>query len=496
MRPAATDGIVRVDREQAGEGVAQMNPGILSCTTVVLSVLTALPGAQAPISSSERIFPSDGDIRQIIRQRVDAQGKGIGMVVGVIEPSGARVVAYGQSGEGDQRPPDGDTTFEIGSMTKVFTALVLADMVRRGEVALDDPIAKYLPGGVRIPALNGQPITLLDVATHTSGLPLMPDGLVSLSELPTLKYSDAQLYEFLARYEPPRQTGTKWDYSNIGYSLLGKALAARTAMDYETLLRTRVSVPLELTNTGVTFQGLKTRLAAGHDASSQPTPPVSTVPIMSVMMPAGAVLSTANDLLRLLGVAMGYEPSPLAPAMAAMLNTRRPSPGGEQALGWMVEGKSDDQLVVHDGGTFGFASSMVWDPKKRAGVVVLSNHVAGLSDVPRHLLRPNRPLAKPTATKRIEITLDSAILDSYAGRYTSAAEAFVVTKEGDFLAILLPADWGLPKLRLRPESLRDFFAAELPLRVTFQTNADGQVSGLLIHPPRGQKAIPAKRAER
>jgi len=122
---------------------------------------------------------------------------------------------------------------------------------------------------------------------------------------------------------------------------------------------------------------------------------------------------------------------------------------------------------AHDGGSFGFASSMVWDPKKRAGVVVLSNHVAAVGDVARHLLRPSRPLAKPTATKRVEVNLDSAILDSYAGRYTSEAEAFVVTKEGDFLTILLPAKWGLPKLRLRPESVRDFFAAELPLRVTF-----------------------------
>ena len=84
----------------------QMNSRILSSTAAVLSVLTALPGAQAPISSNERVFPSDEDIRQILRQRVDVQGTGIGMVVGVIEPSGARVVSYGQSGEGDQRPPD------------------------------------------------------------------------------------------------------------------------------------------------------------------------------------------------------------------------------------------------------------------------------------------------------------------------------------------------------------------------------------------------------
>ena len=455
--------------------------------TVLLSVTTALLGAQAPNSSNGDVLPSDDDIRQILRQRVEAQGKGVGIVVGVVDASGARVVFYGQVGEGDQRPLDGDTAFEIGSMTKVFTALVLADMVRRGEVALENPIAKYLPGGARIPERNGQPITLLEVATHTSGLPLMPDGLSSLNELVTLKYSDAQLYTFLAQYELPHQNGPKWGYSNIGYSLLGKALAARAGVGYETLLRTRLIVPLELHNTGVMALGLKARLAVGHDASLQPTPPLSTVPMLHVMAPAGAVLSTANDLLRLLRVAMGYERSPLAPAMAAMLSTRRPSPGGEQALGWMVEGKGDDQLVVHDGGTFGFASSMVWDPKKRAGVVVLSNHVAAVGDVARHLLRPSHPLAKPAATKRIEIALDSAVLDSYAGRYISGADAFIITREGTFLTILLPADWGLPKLRIRPESRRDFFAAELPLRVTFQVNDDGQVSGLLIPSPAGSE---------
>jgi len=190
---------------------------------------------------------------------------------------------------------------------------------------------------------------------------------------------------------------------------------------------------------------------------------------------------------------MGYERSPLTPAMATMLSTRRPASGGEQALGWTVTGKADDQLIVHDGGTFGFASSMVWDPKKRVGVVVLSNHVADVGDLARHLLQPNRRLVKPTATKRTEITLDSAILDGYTGRYTSGAEAFIIAREGAFLTIQLPGDWGLPKMRLRPESLRDFFAAELPLRVTFQTDKKGEVTGLLIHPPRGQQVIPASR---
>jgi len=179
-----------------------------------------------------------------------------------------------------------------------------------------------------------------------------------------------------------------------------------------------------------------------------------------------------------------------------MLNTRRPmpQPGSEQALGWVVIGESDNQLIIHDGGTLGFASSVAWDPKRRVGVVVLSNQLGGVSDIARHLLRPDVPLERPTATKRTEIALNSAVLDTYGGRYEAQGEGiFIIVREGDFLTIQLPADWGLPKMRLHPESLRDFFAAELPLRVTFQTDGDGRVNGLLVHPPRGQKAIPANR---
>jgi hypothetical protein len=193
---------------------------------------------------------------------------------------------------------------------------------------------------------------------------------------------------------------------------------------------------------------------------------------------------------------MGYERSPLGPAMAIMLSTRRPMPqtGSEQALGWMVIGENDEPLIAHDGGTLGYASSVAWDPKKRVGVVVLSNQLAGVGDIARHLLRPNVPLERPTATKRTEIALDSAVLDRYAGRYEAQGEGvFIIVRERDFLTIQLPADWGLPKLRLRPESLRDFFASELPLRVTFQTDPDGGVNGLLVHPPRGQHAIPASK---
>src|SRR5215468_6447510 len=122
-----------------------------------------------------RPVPGTDEIREILARRVDQQKQAVGIVVGVIEPNGRRVVAYGNLAKGDPRTLDGDTIFEIGSVTKVFTSLLLADMVNRNEVALDDPAAKYLPEHVKMPERNGKSITLLDLATHSSGLPPLPN---------------------------------------------------------------------------------------------------------------------------------------------------------------------------------------------------------------------------------------------------------------------------------------------------------------------------------
>jgi hypothetical protein len=161
----------------------------------------------------------------------------------------------------------------------------------------------------------------------------------------------------------------------------------------------------------------------------------------------------------------------------------------------VVEETVEGPLVFHDGGTFGYASAIAWDPQRQTGVVVLENRVGDVGDIARHLLQPSVPLAKPAAAPRhTEIVLEAAVLDSYVGRYEAPGEGvFAVVREGGFLTFDAPADWGLPKLRLHPESRRDFFAKELPLRVTFQVDGQGRASGMLIYPPRGQKAVPASR---
>src|SRR5205085_8424519 len=109
------------------------------------------------------------------------------------------------------------TIFEIGSATKVFTSLLLADMVQRGQVALDDPVAKYLPPTVKMPERHGRSITLVDLATHTSGLPRLPTNMTPKNQAnPYADYSVEQLYQFLSNYQLTRDVGSQYEYSNLG----------------------------------------------------------------------------------------------------------------------------------------------------------------------------------------------------------------------------------------------------------------------------------------
>jgi serine-type D-Ala-D-Ala carboxypeptidase/endopeptidase len=456
----------------------------------------AANASTAPAGSRQTSFPSDADIHALLVQRVrDLRGDktGIGIVVGVIGPQGRRVISYGQSG--NSRPLDVDTAFEIGSVSKVFTALLLADMVQRGEVALTDPVTKYLPSNRSIPERKGRSITLVDLATHTSGLPFMPDDLPEFSDVAAAKDADAKIYGFVAR-TVPADIGTQWSYSNIGYWLLAKAMAFRENEDYETLLRERILVPLQLNETAVAVSpALKRKLAVGHNAILQPAPLFSSVPVYGAMSSAGGLVSTTNDLLSFLGYFLGYEPSSLAPSMASMLRTQRPMGGDKQALGWAVSGSGPEQVIFHEGGSFGYVSDVICSPARRIGVVILSNQMADVSDIARHLLRPTAPIERPRPTKHTEVVVDGVKLEAYQGRYEGpeGVGAFSVTRpSGKDLAIKVPNDWGLPRLYLHPYSATDFFVTEIPLRVSFQiTNA--RVTGILVYPPRGQHAIAAPR---
>jgi len=182
----------------------------------LLAVTVAVPAAAVP---------SDDEILEILRERVGGHADRIGIVVGVIEPDGRRIVAYGSAGADAARPLDGDTLFEIGSITKVFTALLLADMASNGELDLDDPVENLLPRGVDVPERGGRSITLRELAMHHSGLPRLPTNMHPAEpDNPFADYTIEQLYAFLSEYELPRDIGARYEYSNVGFGLLPATL--------------------------------------------------------------------------------------------------------------------------------------------------------------------------------------------------------------------------------------------------------------------------------
>jgi serine-type D-Ala-D-Ala carboxypeptidase/endopeptidase len=218
---------------------------------LVFALIIPLQSVFAQITGKQ-LVPPDSEIRRILVERVGDQNQSVGIVVGVIEPSGRRIVAYGSLSKGDKRSMDADTVFEIGSTTKVFTSLLLAEMVQHGEVALTDPVAKYLPAGVKVPE-RGRAITLEDLSRHRSALPRLPSNLdVASNPLnPYASYSVKQIYEFLSTYQLPRDVGSEFEYSNFGAGLLGHVLSLAAGKDYATLIQTRICEPLGMHSTAI-----------------------------------------------------------------------------------------------------------------------------------------------------------------------------------------------------------------------------------------------------
>jgi serine-type D-Ala-D-Ala carboxypeptidase/endopeptidase len=431
-----------------------------------------------------RTVPGSEEIRKILVRRVDHQKQAVGIVLGIVDPNGRRVVAYGHPASGDSRVVDGDTIFEIGSVSKVFTSLLLADMVNRSEVRLDDPASKYLPDSVTVPERSGKAITLLDLSTHRSGLPTLPSNLKPKDvRNPYADYSVDDLYQFLSGYTLPRDPGSEFEYSNLGAGLLGHLLASRVGADYESAIRTRITEPLGMPDTGITLSSsMQQRMATGHNAMLAPVADWEFLTLAG----AGALRSSANDLLTFLEAFLGYKASPLAPAMKTMFDVRRPFGKREVGLGWTISSVHDREIAAHEGGTGGFRSLVGYDPKERIGVVVLSNASTpiGVFDIGAHLLDPNWPLANLEPPKqRTDVAIDSRLLDYYTGRYqVTPALILEITRDGDrlFAQAFVQAMSG-QKFELFAESETEFFAKVSDKQIALETDAEGRAMGLVLY---------------
>jgi len=437
----------------------------------------------SPLRAQSPAVPSDAEIRQILADRIDRDRQSVGIVVGVIDAGDARnrrVITFGSLERGDSRPLTGDTIFEIGSVTKVFTSLLLADMVQRGQVTLTDPVAKYLPPDVKVPERNGRAITLQDLATHTSGLPRLPTNFMPKDPAnPYADYSFAQLYQFLSTYTLARDIGSRYEYSNLGGGLLGHVLARRAGMEYEALVRSRITGPLAMTSTSITLSAdQQRRLAVGHNDRLAPVPNWD----LPTLAGAGAFRSTANDMLTFVAANLGATPSPLASAMRAMLTDRRPTgmPGLDVALAWHVFTRNGDNLIWHNGGTGGYRSFIGFRPATKVGVVVLSNTstLAGIDDIGLHVLDARLPTMLPPKP-HTEITVDPNLFDGYVGAYQLAPNfVLTVTREANRLFVQAT---GQPKFEIFAEATTEYFFKAVDAQLSFVTNASGQATAVILH---------------
>lgn len=352
----------------------------IEALAAVMCVLTVPSLAQEQVPFAD----SYADAIESLLENHFSNGNGA-MVIGLIDEHGSRVFSGGKLGNGSGKEVDGDTIFEIGSVTKVFTALLLLDSVRRDEVKLNDPVAQYLPKRVKVPSFEGKQITLQNLAAQDSGLPWHPDNLTKVKE-PTLvelrdaanAYTVEDLYRFLSEYRLANSPGTTFQYSNAGMALLGHAIELKTGSDYESLVVDRICQPLAMHSTRITLiDDQKTRLARGHWADGTPGENVK----FQAQKPAGSLLSTGNDLLKFLEANLGFGDSHLTPIMKQSLVIRHTDHVrfGKTAMPWFDErmyNPPGTEILAHGGGGYGYLAFIGLEKRQRRGVVVLTSQMA------------------------------------------------------------------------------------------------------------------------
>ena len=359
--------------------------------TVAFLLAFAVARGSAQTAPAAAPFPSDSAILAILQERV-AEGRSTGIVVGLLEPSGAtRIVAWGSPGPG-QPPLSGESVFEIGSITKVFTGSILADMSLKGEVSLDDPVQKFLPAAASMPTRNGIAITLGMLSEQNSGLPRMPNNFEPADRSnPYADYGADRMYTFLSNYQLTRDPGDRFEYSNLGVGLLGHVLALRAGSSYEDVLRRRILEPLGMTQSGIVFTPwMREHLALGHNANGDVVGNWDA----DALQGAGMLRSTAVDMLKFLDASLHPERGSIHQAIAFAQKARADAAGMRIGLNWISRPAGPDTIVWHNGGTAGYRTFAGIIPSRRVGVVVLTNSGGqGADDIGFHLLSAELPLA-------------------------------------------------------------------------------------------------------
>jgi CubicO group peptidase (beta-lactamase class C family) len=395
--------------------------------------------AVASLSANAGLLPER--VAKAAQERI-AAGTYQTLVFGVVDGDRSEIVAFGRLADG--RTPDGDTVYEIGSVTKTFTATLLARAVLAGRVTLETPVARLLPD-FKIPSRDGREITLEELATHHAGLSPLPSNLLPRGQAnPFADYDTAKLKAFLAHYQLSRDPGAAFEYSDVGFGLPGHALAELEHATYGTAIDDVILKPLGMTMTGTAAtEALRAHLVPGYDSADKPA--------MNWDIPGlagtGAIRSTARDMLRYLKANMGIDRSPLLAAMKLAQQPRRDMDRTTRiGLAWRI---SDKGVIWHPGMPWGYRSFVGFTSDGKRGVVILSNTAAHADDLGFATLVDDEPLAPAYKA----IALPASSLADYEGTYRLADNSLLtVFRLNDELFVRATGGKPFPSLRRRPTS--------------------------------------------
>jgi len=360
-----------------------LTPVILSA---VISVSTLLPTfafsftspTVTDANSSGTYKEISAQVKNFIFDQIVNKSKAA-IVIGFVDPNGTKIFSFGNMSTAHNIPVNQNTLFNIGSITKTFTTLLLADMVTQGIVNLNDPIEKFLPPSVNVPQFNGKKITLEDLADHTSGLPEWPSNVWLNNTVGDINpnYNATQLYQALSDTKLTREPGSQVQYSSFGIGLLGHILSLKSGgIPFEQLVKDRILDVLGMNDTKIALSQNETnnRFSVGHFGGKE----IITPRIPTILADSGAFRSTAPDMLKYVSANLGLIHTKLDDAMQLGHLIRHTSIIANpmnysefRGLGWRVLTNFGTETITHTGAINGWNAFAGFIPTKQVGVIAM-----------------------------------------------------------------------------------------------------------------------------
>ncbi len=369
-----------------------------------------------------------------------------------------KLLRYGQE-------VDENTIYEIGSITKVFTGILLAQQVLEGRLKLDDEINNFLPDDIKIPVRGDAEITFGHLTDHTSGLPRMPDNFSPANpHNPYADYTVNEMYEFISNYHPVRSAGAEYEYSNIAQGLLGHLLAMNNNSTYEELMVQTIANPLDMNDTRVELtQRMNENLALGHSDGK-----VVENWDIPTLAGAGAIRSSTSDMAKFVSANLGYVNTSLLKAMELSHQIRHDKAGGMSiAMAWHINKGAKGDIICHGGGTGGYRTFIGFVKETGKGVVLFTNSSEGADDIGFYLLDSGAELAK---FKSDAVDIPKSTLERYIGLYELRPELHItITKEGKQL---FGRATGQERFGLFPENDTLFYLTVVDAKIAFHLEKD------------------------